>query len=172
MSLSFINVSLLTHLSSDASIERQAGYNRYRRIKQRRAWLRFRWMTAERSCPCKQPSCPAIGGGSEVTFKPLVPKLSVREGVLALASPGLQFDSNYLRSLGSNIKTTRARSWGSRVMSSQSTEVITSRGRLSKTTEWSIIKSSSEVDVTDHQTGRGRRESTFVIKYIIEKGHE
>ncbi|KAG8318274.1 hypothetical protein J6590_006586 [Homalodisca vitripennis] len=25
------------------------------------------------SCPCKQPACPAIGGGSEVTFKPLIP---------------------------------------------------------------------------------------------------
>ncbi|KAG8241269.1 hypothetical protein J6590_090278 [Homalodisca vitripennis] len=41
---------------------------------------------AERYCPCKQPACPAIGGGSEVTFKPLVPKLSVREGFLALTS--------------------------------------------------------------------------------------
>ncbi|KAG8331747.1 hypothetical protein J6590_035705 [Homalodisca vitripennis] len=46
------------------------------------------WVTAERSYPCKQPACPAIGGGSEVTFKPLVPRLSVREGFLALASPG------------------------------------------------------------------------------------
>ncbi|KAG8306458.1 hypothetical protein J6590_046773 [Homalodisca vitripennis] len=33
------------------------------------------WMvTAERSCPCKQPACPAIGGGSVVTFKQLVPR--------------------------------------------------------------------------------------------------
>ncbi|KAG8256274.1 hypothetical protein J6590_072179 [Homalodisca vitripennis] len=32
------------------------------------------WVTAERSRPCKQPACPAIGGGSEVTFKPLVPR--------------------------------------------------------------------------------------------------
>ncbi|KAG8251702.1 hypothetical protein J6590_074280 [Homalodisca vitripennis] len=44
-------------------------------IKQRRAWLPFGCATAERSCPCKQPSCPAIGGGSEVTFKLLVPRL-------------------------------------------------------------------------------------------------
>ncbi|KAG8323316.1 hypothetical protein J6590_006323 [Homalodisca vitripennis] len=27
-------------------------------------------VAAERSCPCKQPACPAISGGSEVTFKP------------------------------------------------------------------------------------------------------
>ncbi|KAG8297063.1 hypothetical protein J6590_043487 [Homalodisca vitripennis] len=57
-------------------------------IKQRRAWLLFGQVTAERSCPCKRPACPAIGGGSEVTFKPLVPRLSVREGFLALTSPG------------------------------------------------------------------------------------
>ncbi|KAG8302703.1 hypothetical protein J6590_026906 [Homalodisca vitripennis] len=42
-------------------------------IKQRRAWLLLGQVTAERSCPCKRPACPAIGGGSEVTFKPLVP---------------------------------------------------------------------------------------------------
>ncbi|KAG8255605.1 hypothetical protein J6590_088651 [Homalodisca vitripennis] len=39
------------------------------RIKQRRAWMLLGWVTAERSCPCKQPACPAIGG-SDVTFKP------------------------------------------------------------------------------------------------------
>ncbi|KAG8306202.1 hypothetical protein J6590_053506 [Homalodisca vitripennis] len=27
------------------------------------------WVTTERSCPCKQPICQAIGCGSEVTFK-------------------------------------------------------------------------------------------------------
>ncbi|KAG8284228.1 hypothetical protein J6590_107607, partial [Homalodisca vitripennis] len=37
-------------------------------IKQRRAWLLLGWVTAERSCPCKQPACPAIGGGSEATL--------------------------------------------------------------------------------------------------------
>ncbi|KAG8252720.1 hypothetical protein J6590_051169 [Homalodisca vitripennis] len=58
------------------------------RIKQRRAWLLLGWVTAERSCPCNQPACPAIGGGLEVTFKPLVTSLSAREGVLALTSPG------------------------------------------------------------------------------------
>ncbi|KAG8330864.1 hypothetical protein J6590_053318 [Homalodisca vitripennis] len=57
-------------------------------IKQRRAWLLLGQVTTERSCPCKRPACPAIGGGSEVTFKPLVPRLSVREGFLALTSPG------------------------------------------------------------------------------------
>ncbi|KAG8331427.1 hypothetical protein J6590_042195 [Homalodisca vitripennis] len=57
-------------------------------IKQRRAWLLLGWVTAERSCPCKQFACPDIGGGSEVTFKPLVPRLSVREGFLAPTSPG------------------------------------------------------------------------------------
>ncbi|KAG8292057.1 hypothetical protein J6590_047959 [Homalodisca vitripennis] len=57
-------------------------------IKQRRAWLLLGQVTAERSCPCKRPACPVIGGGPEVTFKPLVPRLSVREGFLALTSPG------------------------------------------------------------------------------------
>ncbi|KAG8331134.1 hypothetical protein J6590_047552 [Homalodisca vitripennis] len=34
------------------------------------------WLTVERSCPCKQPAWPAVGGGgSEVTFKPLVSRL-------------------------------------------------------------------------------------------------
>ncbi|KAG8315319.1 hypothetical protein J6590_073373 [Homalodisca vitripennis] len=57
-------------------------------IKQRRAWLLLGWVAAERSCPCNQPTCPAIGGGSEVTFKPLVPRLRVRESFLALTSTG------------------------------------------------------------------------------------
>ncbi|KAG8335290.1 hypothetical protein J6590_072277 [Homalodisca vitripennis] len=43
---------------------------RRRRINQCRSWLLLGWVTAEWSCPCKQPACPAIGGGSEVTFKP------------------------------------------------------------------------------------------------------
>ncbi|KAG8280609.1 hypothetical protein J6590_077602 [Homalodisca vitripennis] len=54
------------------------------RIKQRRAWLLLVWVTAERSCPCKQPFCPTIVGVSEVTFKPLVPRSSLREGFFAL----------------------------------------------------------------------------------------
>ncbi|KAG8336826.1 hypothetical protein J6590_037039 [Homalodisca vitripennis] len=54
----------------------------HNRIEQRRAWLLLGLVTAERSCPCKQPACPADGGGSEVTFKQLVPRLSVREGSL------------------------------------------------------------------------------------------
>ncbi|KAG8270816.1 hypothetical protein J6590_076792 [Homalodisca vitripennis] len=35
--------------------------NLKRIIKQRRAWLLFGWVNAERSCPCKQCACPAIG---------------------------------------------------------------------------------------------------------------
>ncbi|KAG8281673.1 hypothetical protein J6590_054563 [Homalodisca vitripennis] len=53
--------------SANAQVRRLSRDNR---IKQRRAWLLLGWVTAERSCPCKQPSCPAVGGGSEVTFKP------------------------------------------------------------------------------------------------------
>ncbi|KAG8317945.1 hypothetical protein J6590_013080 [Homalodisca vitripennis] len=45
-----------------------SGYGGYRKI------TRSSNLTAERSCPCKRPACPAIGGGSEVTFKPLVPR--------------------------------------------------------------------------------------------------
>ncbi|KAG8305020.1 hypothetical protein J6590_079896 [Homalodisca vitripennis] len=50
-------------------------------------FVQRRWVTAERSCPCKQLACPAIGGGSEVTFNPLVPGC-VTEGFLVLTSPG------------------------------------------------------------------------------------
>ncbi|KAG8326548.1 hypothetical protein J6590_038426 [Homalodisca vitripennis] len=57
------------------------------RIKQRRAWLLLGWVTAERCRPCKLPASPAVGGRSEVTFKPLAPRLSVRESFLALTSP-------------------------------------------------------------------------------------
>ncbi|KAG8290362.1 hypothetical protein J6590_083547 [Homalodisca vitripennis] len=44
-------------------------------------------VTAERSCLCKQPACPALGVGL-VTVKPLAPSC-VREGFLALTSPEL-----------------------------------------------------------------------------------
>ncbi|KAG8259147.1 hypothetical protein J6590_017326 [Homalodisca vitripennis] len=37
-------------------------------IMQRRAWLLLGWVTAERSCSCKQPAYPDIGGGSKVNF--------------------------------------------------------------------------------------------------------
>ncbi|KAG8295770.1 hypothetical protein J6590_073129 [Homalodisca vitripennis] len=37
------------------------------RIKQRRVWLLLGWVTVERSCPCKQLACPAVGGGRELT---------------------------------------------------------------------------------------------------------
>ncbi|KAG8292649.1 hypothetical protein J6590_034842 [Homalodisca vitripennis] len=46
-------------------------------VDARSAWLLLGWVTAKRSCPCKQPACPAIGGGSEITFKPLVPRDNV-----------------------------------------------------------------------------------------------
>ncbi|KAG8244605.1 hypothetical protein J6590_019861 [Homalodisca vitripennis] len=55
------------------------GYNGYRKIKQRRAWLLLGWVNVERSCPCKQPACSAIGGGAEVTFKSLVPSYHGRK---------------------------------------------------------------------------------------------
>ncbi|KAG8265854.1 hypothetical protein J6590_084725 [Homalodisca vitripennis] len=54
---------------------------------QRRAWLLLGWVTAERSCPCKQTACSALGGDSEVTFKPLVPSFNIREGFLAPTLP-------------------------------------------------------------------------------------
>ncbi|KAG8295413.1 hypothetical protein J6590_081107 [Homalodisca vitripennis] len=41
------------------------------RLKQRRAWLLSGWVNAERYCPCKQPACSVVGGGSEVSFKPV-----------------------------------------------------------------------------------------------------
>ncbi|KAG8318252.1 hypothetical protein J6590_006566 [Homalodisca vitripennis] len=44
------------------------------RVQQHRAWLLLGWVTAERSCPCKQPVYSAIGRGSEVTSA-LVPSL-------------------------------------------------------------------------------------------------
>ncbi|KAG8316606.1 hypothetical protein J6590_046649 [Homalodisca vitripennis] len=69
--------------AGDNSMQRLSQDNR---IKQRRAWLLLGLVTAERSCPCKQPAFPAISGGSEVTLKPFVPRL--REGLLALTSPG------------------------------------------------------------------------------------
>ncbi|KAG8268401.1 hypothetical protein J6590_027563 [Homalodisca vitripennis] len=56
-----------------------SGYNGYRKITG----------SSNRSCSCKQPACPAGGGGSEVTFKPLVLRLSVREDFLVLTSPDL-----------------------------------------------------------------------------------
>ncbi|KAG8270042.1 hypothetical protein J6590_093868 [Homalodisca vitripennis] len=71
-----------------------SGYGGYRKITRSSNAERGCCLdvTAERSYPCKRPACPAIGGGSEVTFKPLVPRLSVREGFLALTSPeGMAF---------------------------------------------------------------------------------
>ncbi|KAG8292408.1 hypothetical protein J6590_041520, partial [Homalodisca vitripennis] len=49
-------------------------YNGHRKITRSsnvERGLLLGWVTAERSCPCKQPACPAIGCGSKVTFKPL-----------------------------------------------------------------------------------------------------
>ncbi|KAG8335304.1 hypothetical protein J6590_071894 [Homalodisca vitripennis] len=83
-----IDKSALKHLT--LVLMRCNGYGCYTRdnhIKQRRVWLLLGRVTAEGSCPCKQSACPAICGGSEVTFKPLVPSLSYREGFLAKTSP-------------------------------------------------------------------------------------
>ncbi|KAG8275801.1 hypothetical protein J6590_078779 [Homalodisca vitripennis] len=55
-----------------------SGYNGYRKI------TRSSNVTDERSCPCKLPACPAIGGGSEVTFKPLVPSIKNIDGHIRL----------------------------------------------------------------------------------------
>ncbi|KAG8300878.1 hypothetical protein J6590_065609 [Homalodisca vitripennis] len=65
---------LPTHSQPGLSVSR--GLSQDNQSKQRQAWLLLGWVTAERSCPCKQPACPAVGGCSEVTFKPLVPRLS------------------------------------------------------------------------------------------------
>ncbi|KAG8331726.1 hypothetical protein J6590_035683 [Homalodisca vitripennis] len=43
-----------TRLVADTAVSRD------NRIKQRRAWLLLGWVVAERSCPYKQPACPAI----------------------------------------------------------------------------------------------------------------
>ncbi|KAG8262492.1 hypothetical protein J6590_052137 [Homalodisca vitripennis] len=58
------------------------------RIKQCRAWLLLGWVAAKRSCPCKQPACPAIGS-SKVTFKPFVICCSTVEfpGVHSVVTP-------------------------------------------------------------------------------------
>ncbi|KAG8325542.1 hypothetical protein J6590_065994 [Homalodisca vitripennis] len=57
---------------------------RVQRLSQATSGVVAAWrVTAERSCPCKQPAYPAIGGGSEGTFKSLVPRLIVRDGFLA-----------------------------------------------------------------------------------------
>ncbi|KAG8303132.1 hypothetical protein J6590_018596 [Homalodisca vitripennis] len=82
-----LSYCMMTHFQEAPSI-RFLRLSPDNRIKQRRAWLLLGWLTAERSCPCKQSACPAINGGSEVTLKPLVSRLSVREGFLALTSPG------------------------------------------------------------------------------------
>ncbi|KAG8252780.1 hypothetical protein J6590_049327 [Homalodisca vitripennis] len=70
------------------------------RIKQRRAWQLLGWVTAERSCPCKQPACPAIRKSLKSRWSPGC----VREGFLALNSPegykaalGCCCVGNYLR---------------------------------------------------------------------------
>ncbi|KAG8245289.1 hypothetical protein J6590_005603 [Homalodisca vitripennis] len=62
---------------------------KHNQIKQRQAWLLLGWVTAKRSCPCKQPACPAIGGASEVTFKPLVPsrQRSTKKDGVGLPAP-------------------------------------------------------------------------------------
>ncbi|KAG8270055.1 hypothetical protein J6590_093717 [Homalodisca vitripennis] len=41
--------------------------------------------TAERSCPCKQPACPTVSGGSDLTFKQWRSKGRERRGQAAPA---------------------------------------------------------------------------------------
>ncbi|KAG8274029.1 hypothetical protein J6590_008156 [Homalodisca vitripennis] len=52
------------------------------RFEQRRSWLLLGLVAAERSCLCKQPACPAIGGGSQIRF---------RDSYLALTSAELDY---------------------------------------------------------------------------------
>ncbi|KAG8284636.1 hypothetical protein J6590_098757, partial [Homalodisca vitripennis] len=59
-----------------SALQRVRQLSRDNRIKKRRAWLLLGWS-----------AYPAIGGGSEITFQPFVPRLSVIEGFLALTSP-------------------------------------------------------------------------------------
>ncbi|KAG8335086.1 hypothetical protein J6590_077163 [Homalodisca vitripennis] len=73
------------------------GYSGYRKITESSNVERGCCLDG-RFCPCKQPTCPAVGGGSEITFKPLVPRLNVRVGFLALTSP--VHPSEASRSLG------------------------------------------------------------------------
>ncbi|KAG8308193.1 hypothetical protein J6590_002276 [Homalodisca vitripennis] len=66
----------------------RSGYNGYR-PDQATSSVAAAWMGDRRVIlSLKQPACPANGGGSQVTFKPLVRRLKVREGFLALTSPG------------------------------------------------------------------------------------
>ncbi|KAG8278894.1 hypothetical protein J6590_011294 [Homalodisca vitripennis] len=65
--------------------QKRNGYGGYRERTVERVSLLLGWVTDERSCPI---NAPVGGGGSEVTSKPLVPRLSVREGFLAVTSPG------------------------------------------------------------------------------------
>ncbi|KAG8255260.1 hypothetical protein J6590_096808 [Homalodisca vitripennis] len=52
------------------------------------AWPLLGWVTAKQSCPCKQPACLGVGGGSKVTFKPLVPSnWNTRRGASLLSIP-------------------------------------------------------------------------------------
>ncbi|KAG8295677.1 hypothetical protein J6590_075075 [Homalodisca vitripennis] len=66
-----MSVVLLRHcrlnvkaLRTDLPMAQCSGYNGYRKITRSSN-------TDDHVCPCKQPAYPAIGGGSEVIFKPL-----------------------------------------------------------------------------------------------------
>ncbi|KAG8296210.1 hypothetical protein J6590_062118 [Homalodisca vitripennis] len=59
------------------------------RIKQRRAWLLLGRVTAERSCPCKQPVCRPLVVVRKTPLSRWSPRLSVTEGFLPLTSPAL-----------------------------------------------------------------------------------
>ncbi|KAG8282637.1 hypothetical protein J6590_031887 [Homalodisca vitripennis] len=54
-------------------------------------------------------ACPAISGGSEVTIKPLVPRLSVREGFLALTLPVPMAEQSKTLDLESELEIAQVR---------------------------------------------------------------
>ncbi|KAG8333744.1 hypothetical protein J6590_104263 [Homalodisca vitripennis] len=65
-------------MQANGAVSRVQPLSRDNRIKQRRAWLLLGLVAAERSCPCKQLACPAVGSCSEVTFRSMVLRLYYR----------------------------------------------------------------------------------------------
>ncbi|KAG8268761.1 hypothetical protein J6590_019341 [Homalodisca vitripennis] len=126
------------------------------RIKQRRAWLLLGWVTAERSCPCKQSAFPAIADDSEVTFKPLVPRLSVREGFLAqlrlIRSMHDRGSRILLPELAAARPVVRLRSGASRGREN----VLHLAARPAKYTMTTVSPTNTDTDLTDTDIGRRR----------------
>ncbi|KAG8277580.1 hypothetical protein J6590_039117 [Homalodisca vitripennis] len=44
----------------DGAVQRVQRLSQDNQTKQRLVWMLLGWVTAERSCPCKQPACPTI----------------------------------------------------------------------------------------------------------------